>query len=223
MSRFMTAKAKVEEIARYVRAREDPTLARLIRIRQLGPEQQANQARIRSAHQAVESALVSAESALSRLHSQVLDRKMGRSPMKAPSIDTIHRAMRNITRALEVRRAELDDLQLRLDMVYLSTSRHNTPKAERHRKIQANGSPEDSGRVSRDASPNKSFDASFRGDDAKTGNGQQGIQRAQKVSSEVERRVQRMLDAEVFGQELKKSFAAAGRTTPLFSTVEVAP
>lgn len=41
------AETKREEAARFLRARSDPVFAKMVRVRQLGPEQVENQKRIR--------------------------------------------------------------------------------------------------------------------------------------------------------------------------------
>lgn len=42
-----TAETKREEAARFIRARSDPVFAKMVRVRQLGPEQVENQRKIR--------------------------------------------------------------------------------------------------------------------------------------------------------------------------------
>jgi hypothetical protein len=126
---LLTAKTKTEEITRYLKAREDPAFARLVKIRQLGPEQLENQKRLRRVQQNVIEGLDQLEQAIASLKDRMLDRKLGRSPMKAPSLDSIHRASRNIIHALHAKNLELDDLALRLQMATLSTEPSGTPKA----------------------------------------------------------------------------------------------
>lgn len=132
---LLKAKAKTEEIVRYLKAREDPNLARLVRVRQLGPEQQETQRRLRQSSQSVTEAVEALEAGIANLRERMVERKLGRTPMKAPSLDTIHRASRNITSALHARNVELDDLMLRLEMALLSTTtttntrQHASPSA----------------------------------------------------------------------------------------------
>lgn len=44
-----TAETKREEAARFIRAKSDPAFAKMVRVRQLGPEQVENQKKIRLA------------------------------------------------------------------------------------------------------------------------------------------------------------------------------
>ena len=196
-----TAKAKAEEISRHLKAKNDPQVARIVKIRQLGPEQLENQTRIRRSTQNVTEALEELERAIALLKDKALERKLGRTPMKAPSLDTMHRAMRNMTSALQRRILELDDLSLRFNMLTMSTnpprrdSRANTPRRE--------GSAEP---ASREGTPVQERSSSTP-------------RRSTKDPTDMEKKVQRLLEAEAFGQRLKAAWLDNGRRTePLLNT-----
>ena len=186
-----------------MRAKTDPQVARIVKIRQLGPEQLENQTRIRHLTQSVTEALEELERAIALLKDKALERKLGRTPMKAPSLDSIHRAMRNMTSALQRRILELDDLSLRLDMLTLSTSsprrdsRASTPRREGSADLSSSreGTPVPESRAG--ASP----------------------RRGSKDPTDMEKKVQKLLAAEAFGQRLKAAWLDDGRRTePLLNT-----
>lgn len=156
-------------------------------------------------NQNVSEALEELERAIALLKDKALERKLGRSPMKAPSLDSIHRAMRNITAALQRRILELDDLSLRLDMLTLSTNsarrehKATTPKSEAMPDVSS--SREGTPMPERDASPKVS------------------PRRSTRDPTAMEKKVQRLLEAEAFGQRLKAAWLDNGRRTePLLNT-----
>lgn len=201
------AKAKAEEINRYLRARDDPQVKQIVRVRQLGPEQVENQNRIRRQTQNVNEALNELERSITILKEKVLEEKLGRSPMQAPSLDSIYRAIRNLSAGLQNKIAELDDIALRLDMTTLTTdsparSKGSTPNRRNFAAITSTSV------VDRESPARSPASRSFSHSSSKDLN---------KTTSRVERNVRRALAAEEFGQKLHEAWLAE-RTEPLLNT-----
>lgn len=119
---LLKAEVKREEAARFLRANTDPEFAKLIRARQLGPEHAQNQAQLRSLLTTVESRLKDVESFVLDLRTRIRDQQAGRKPggLKAPSLDSIQRTMRNISLTATTKSLELDDLLLELELLQRS-------------------------------------------------------------------------------------------------------
>lgn len=169
------AETKREEAARFIRAKSDPAFAKMVRVRQLGPEQVENQKKIRLAVEVsstserccsnidiachpdrrseVESNNSSSTWLLSKARSTTIESANhpsskfclykdlecnvdASSVIRTPSLDSVHRAVRNITAALTEKTFELDDLGNRLDLLRLkpSSSSVSTPSTSRSRK-----------------------------------------------------------------------------------------
>lgn len=116
-SLMLKAETKREEAARFIRARCDPVFAKMVRVRQLGPEQVENQKKIRVAVEATRSKIEQLEEHMRTLKDKVIEDKIGRSSFKTPPLDAVNRAVRNITAAVTEKTFELDDLALRLDLL----------------------------------------------------------------------------------------------------------
>ena len=204
---WILAKAKTEEINRYLKARNDPAIAKLVKVRQLGPEQLENQYKIRHSQESVREAIDELEHVISTLKDKVIERKLGRTPLKAPSLDSIHRAMRNITNALRIKALELDDLALRLDMANLTTDTLAGGKKSSHNEVERELSISRQGGRQQGSSPTG----------AKVQMMTSHRSQLRELTPDVEKKVQRMLAAEVFGQRLKEVWLANGRTQPLIN------
>ncbi|CAO1622512.1 unnamed protein product [Sympodiomycopsis kandeliae] len=116
-SGLLKAETKREEAARFLRARTDPEFAKLIRVRQLGPEHAANQAKLRSSSQSVRERIQQVESYLTELRKRIRDRQLGRSQFRAPSLDAIQRTTKNISITTAAKTLELDDLLTELEFL----------------------------------------------------------------------------------------------------------
>jgi nucleoporin NUP159 len=187
-------------------------VAKLVRIRQLGPEQLENQNRIRRQTQNVNDALDELEKMVMSLKDKVLEEKHGRSPLQAPSLDSIYRAIRHLTAGLHRKIIELDDVALRLDMISLSTEttgkpHETTPKASRLASSLV--------LAKRSASPlGSKSERSFTRTPKK---------HVAHATARIERNVKRTLAAEEFGQKLRDAWLANGRKEPLLNTSANAP
>lgn len=108
-------------------------------MRQLGPEQLENQRRIRTSAQTLRERLEQVEEHVAQLKEQALARKLGRPSLRAPSLDAVHRAMRNISAAAEERSLEIDELATRVDLMRLSSAKkhRSSPAPLRRSMIEA--------------------------------------------------------------------------------------
>ncbi|KAL8291693.1 hypothetical protein RQP46_001951 [Phenoliferia psychrophenolica] len=114
---LLKAETKREEAARFLRAKTDPAIAKVVRVRQLGPEQIENQKQIRLSVEAVRARVEQVEDHMLVLKDKVMEERLGRSSFKIPSLDAVNRAVRNITVAVSDRMFELDELASRLDLL----------------------------------------------------------------------------------------------------------
>lgn len=126
-SLILKAETKREEAARFLRARADPEFAKMVKVRQLGPEHVENQQRLRKTSGMVRERIQELDEYLVLLKNRVTDEKLGRAPMKAPSLDSIQRAVRNISTSVTERIYEMDELAMQMEMARLSAP---TPRAE---------------------------------------------------------------------------------------------
>ncbi|GAA5834325.1 hypothetical protein JCM11251_007959 [Rhodosporidiobolus azoricus] len=127
-SLLLKAETKREEAARFLRAKNDPSFGKMVRVRQLGPEQAENQRRIRLQIEAVRTKLEQLEQHMASIKTKVHDEKLGKSSFKAPTLDSVNRAVRNITVAASEKASELNDLSSRLELLRIRPASTSTPR-----------------------------------------------------------------------------------------------
>ncbi|KAL1914704.1 uncharacterized protein VTP21DRAFT_7962 [Calcarisporiella thermophila] len=137
-SDLLKIETKREEAARFLRARMDPEFAKLVKVRNLGPEQAEDQQRLRKAIQKVSEQIACMEECLAQMKEYVQEQKIGGSrSLRAPSLDTIHRVIRNISSAISDRAQELDELNTSLSRLSLgdsfATSKRDSGSPLQHR------------------------------------------------------------------------------------------
>ena len=124
----LKTEVKREEIARFLRARQDPDFAKKVRVRHLGPEQLENQARLRRSSHLVRERLSELGEYFNGLQKFALNAKQGQTTLRAPTLDTIYRSADNIGRLVSARIRELDKMGQDVDAaVPRSTVRARTP------------------------------------------------------------------------------------------------
>jgi len=124
----LKTEVKREEIARFLRARQDPDFAKMVRVRHLGPEQLENQARLRRSSHLVRERLSELGEYFNGLQKFALNAKQGQTTLRAPTLDTIYRSADNIGRLVSARIGELDKMGQAVDaIVPRSTVRAHTP------------------------------------------------------------------------------------------------
>ena len=124
----LKSEVKREEIARFLRARQDPDFAKMVRVRHLGPEQLENQTRLRRSSHLVRERLSELGEYFNGLQKSTLNAKQGQTTLRAPTLDTIYRSADNIGRLVSARIRELDKMGQDVDAaVPRSTVRAHTP------------------------------------------------------------------------------------------------
>ena len=124
----LKSEVKREEIARFLRARQDPDFAKMVRVRHLGPEQLENQMRLRRSSHLVRERLSELGEYFNGLQKFTLNAKQGQTTLRAPTLDTIYRSADNIGRLVSARIRELDKMGQDVDAaVPRSTVRARTP------------------------------------------------------------------------------------------------
>ena len=114
----LKSEIKKDEIARFLRARQDPEFAKLVRIRHLGPEHVENQWRLRRLTHMVRERMQELQEFLNTVHRNNSLAKQGLSTMRAPSLDSIHRSADNITRIVMMRLSELERIEQELSTLF---------------------------------------------------------------------------------------------------------
>ncbi|WFD22614.1 hypothetical protein MEQU1_001288 [Malassezia equina] len=120
------AEIKKEEVARFLRARQDPDFAKLVRIRHLGPEHVENQWRLRRSTHMVRERMQELQDFLNSVQRTNSLAKQGLTTMRAPSLDSIYRSADNMTRIVSMRLTELEKMERELSTLIPDLSRENT-------------------------------------------------------------------------------------------------
>ena len=110
----LKSEVKREEVARFLRARQDPDFAKMVRVRHLGPEQMENQARLRRASHLVRERMNELGEYFDGLKKSKANEKYGRTMLRAPALDTIYRSVDHIDRLVSERVWELGQIEREL-------------------------------------------------------------------------------------------------------------
>ena len=124
----LKSEVKREEVARFLRARQDSDFAKMVRVRHLGPEQMENQARLRRASHLVRERMNELGEYFDGLKKSKANEKYGRTMLRAPALDTIYRSVDHIDRLVSERICELDQIEqyLRAYMPRSSSRAHTS-------------------------------------------------------------------------------------------------
>ena len=124
----LKSEVKREEVARFLRARQDSDFAKMVRVRHLGPEQMENQARLRRASHLVRERMNELGEYFDGLKKSKANEKYGRTMLRAPALDTIYRSVDHIDRLVSERIWELDQIEqyLRAYMPRSSSRAHTS-------------------------------------------------------------------------------------------------
>ena len=124
----LKSEVKREEVARFLRARQDSDFAKMVRVRHLGPEQMENQARLRRASHLVRERMNELGEYFDGLKKSKANEKYGRTVLRAPALDTIYRSVDHIDRLVSERIWELDQIEqyLRAYMPRSSSRAHTS-------------------------------------------------------------------------------------------------
>lgn len=133
----LKAEIKRDETSRFLRARKDPSFAKLVHVRHLGPEHMENQQRLRRTTHMVRERMQELEDYLHTIKTAVANDKQGRTAMQAPSLDSVYRSAEHISTLAARRLGELERLSAELrelrpsaspEKVYGSESMSMTPR-----------------------------------------------------------------------------------------------
>ncbi|KAG8906057.1 hypothetical protein FRB99_007714 [Tulasnella sp. 403] len=102
------------EIRRFSQGRDDPEVAAMIRERQLGPEQEANQIRLRRLCESVGKSVEQLEVFVEGEKRRLDQAKAGKHPIQPPPLESITRSMARMKATANLRLQELTDLEQRL-------------------------------------------------------------------------------------------------------------
>lgn len=122
----LKAEIKKEEVARFLRARQDPDFAKLVRIRHLGPEHVENQWRLRRSTHMVRERMQELQDFFNSVQRTNSLAKQGLTTMRAPSLDSIYRSADNMTRIVSMRLTELEKMERELSALIPDLPRENT-------------------------------------------------------------------------------------------------
>ncbi|KAI1314889.1 hypothetical protein EDD11_001612 [Mortierella claussenii] len=112
---------KKDEIGRLLRARQDPNLHAMLQSSELNPAQLSQQARMKASFENVDNRLVELEDHVETLSLKAARLRHGQDA-EGPTLDSIRRAMWNISHALLQRQDDLDQLSQALDNFAISES-----------------------------------------------------------------------------------------------------
>ncbi|PWN40776.1 hypothetical protein IE81DRAFT_304651 [Ceraceosorus guamensis] len=113
----LKAEAKREEASRFIRARSDAGYARLLRVRELGPEHVQNQDKIRAGIHSVRTRVQELAEVIESLKREVHQERSGSGhPLQTPSLESIRRSITNLSAAVTARILELDQLETELEL-----------------------------------------------------------------------------------------------------------
>ena len=122
-SLLLKSETKKDEISRFIRARKDPEFARIVKVRQLGPEHIENQQKLRKSMQSINDGLMKVEDQLNSLKAKVISSKSGKGSFKVPSIDSINRSTRALGIAINDKNETLDELIEKVEKMKLSQNK----------------------------------------------------------------------------------------------------
>ncbi|GJJ08548.1 hypothetical protein Clacol_002766 [Clathrus columnatus] len=111
----LISETRLEELTRWVRAKEDPGFAKSLKPKSLGPEHTENQLRLRKLLQNTLSRLQQCEDIMEAMQKKLNQEKNGHVGLQAPTLDTIDRTCRNIKIALDERTDIVDKLSERVE------------------------------------------------------------------------------------------------------------
>ncbi|KAF8340014.1 uncharacterized protein EI90DRAFT_3038800 [Cantharellus anzutake] len=117
-SLLLKAETNKQEIERFLRAREDKNFAKLLKVRELGPEHVENQTKLRQSIQLVQDRVRQLEDQVTAMKHRIERAKSGETSLKAPTLDVISRAISNIEAGALARRDQMNALSERLDAVF---------------------------------------------------------------------------------------------------------
>ncbi|KAG9010175.1 hypothetical protein FRB90_008007 [Tulasnella sp. 427] len=109
-----------EEIRRLLEAVRDPRTTELAYKRQLSPEQQGSQARLRYLYEIVKARVEQLELIVEGEKSKVERAKAGRTSIQVPTLELVTRSLKRVTTGAKARLEELESLQRRIEILAIA-------------------------------------------------------------------------------------------------------
>lgn len=133
-----SADMKLGQAARFMKAREDPQFAKAMQIKELNPQQAADQIRLRKVVQMTEARLDELDAGIAGL------KRRSKPQQRGPALERIQRSVRNMDVAMRDRQQAIDDLSRRVSGLRLghSHSRESSLAPEEPPKGQAAARPQ---------------------------------------------------------------------------------
>ncbi|KAK8846598.1 hypothetical protein IAR55_005684 [Kwoniella newhampshirensis] len=128
-SKMLKTDVKVGQADKFLKARRDPSFARVMQIKDLSPEQAAIQVQIRKAVQVAESRLEELDESVAGLKRRAERREQGREGSSQPALERVQRSVRNIDAAIRDRQQTIDELARRIGSIRLSNSPSRASRA----------------------------------------------------------------------------------------------
>ncbi|KAF9192079.1 hypothetical protein BGZ51_006271 [Haplosporangium sp. Z 767] len=122
---LIKATTKKEEIGRLLKARQDPDLLEKVLSSELNPAQISQQEQMKKSFEIVDNRLRELEDYVETLNLRASRMRQG-NDVEGPTMDSIRRAIRNISSTLLHRQADLDQLSSELDQLAISESLNPT-------------------------------------------------------------------------------------------------
>nr|XP_019047643.1 hypothetical protein I302_04259 [Kwoniella bestiolae CBS 10118]OCF26573.1 hypothetical protein I302_04259 [Kwoniella bestiolae CBS 10118] len=127
-SRMLKTDMKTGQADKFLKARQDPSFAKVMQIKDLSPEQASSQLKLRKAVQVAETKIEELEASIAGLKRRAEMREQGRGNSQQPALERVQRSVRNIDAAIRDRQQTIDDLARRIGGIRLaSPSRAGSP------------------------------------------------------------------------------------------------
>ncbi|KAK4685887.1 hypothetical protein P7C73_g4252, partial [Tremellales sp. Uapishka_1] len=117
---FPAADMKVGQADKFLKARQDPSFARVMQIKDLSPSQAASQVKLRKMAQMTETRLEELDAGIIGLKRKI-DRKENSKSSSSLPFERIQRSVRNVDAAIRDRLQAVDDLTKRINSITVST------------------------------------------------------------------------------------------------------
>ncbi|WRT65194.1 uncharacterized protein IL334_002137 [Kwoniella shivajii] len=127
-SRMLKTDMKVGQADKFLRARQDPSFAKVMQVKDLSPEQASSQLKLRKSVQIAETKIEELDASIAGLRRRAERQEQGRINSQQPALERVQRSVRNIDAAIRDRQQTIDDLARRIGSIRLSSpSRAGSP------------------------------------------------------------------------------------------------
>lgn len=113
------ADMKARQAEKFLKARQDPSFARAMQIKELSPQQSADQVRLRKVVQMTEARLAEVEAGVNGLKRRT-ERRDSRHTPQQPALERMQRTVRNIDVAIRDRQQSMDELTRRINSLRIA-------------------------------------------------------------------------------------------------------